>query len=107
MTGKPTEQVAEEQVKVLTIEKTTPIVEKMQRMATLLELGGYAEWSASIFKLAKKYEHEPDDTKHIFLNLYGGMGSLNDLVLYRNGKVLMSENDELDQLRRDLFNLLS
>lgn len=107
MPGKPTEQVAEEQVKVLTIEKTTPIVEKMQRMATLLELGGYAEWSASIFKLAKKYEHEPDDTKHIFLNLYGGMGSLNDLVLYRNGKVLMSENDELDQLRRGLFNLLS
>jgi len=35
------------------------------------------------------------------------MGSLNDLVIYRNGKVLMSENDELDQLRRDLFNLLS
>lgn len=37
--------MAEEQVKVLTIEKTTLIVEKMQRMATLLELGGYAEWS--------------------------------------------------------------
>ncbi|WP_412098720.1 hypothetical protein [Leclercia pneumoniae] len=35
------------------------------------------------------------------------MGSLSDLVLYRNGKVLMSENDEFDQLRRDLFNLLS
>ncbi len=62
---------------------------------------------SSICKLAKKYELEPDDTKHIFLNLYGEMGSLNDLVLYRNGKVLMSENDELDQLRRDLFNLLS
>ncbi|QDK17635.1 hypothetical protein ES815_04660 [Leclercia adecarboxylata] len=76
-------------------------------MATLLELGGYAEWSASIFKLAKKYELDPDDTKHIFLNFYGGMGSLNDLVLYRNGKVLMDENDELAQLRRDLFNLLS
>ncbi len=79
----------------------------MQCMATLLELGGYAEWSASIFKLAKKYELDPDDTKHIFLNFYGGMGSLNDLVLYRNGKVLMDENDELAQLRRDLFNLLS
>ncbi|QFH66337.1 hypothetical protein ACEPWQ_17570 [Leclercia adecarboxylata] len=37
----------------MTIEKTTLIVDKMQRMATLLELGGYAEWSASIFKLAK------------------------------------------------------
>lgn len=39
----------------MTIEKTTLIVDKMQRMATLLELGGYAEWSASIFKLARKY----------------------------------------------------
>ncbi len=91
----------------MTIEKTTLIVDKMQRMATLLELGGYSEWSASIFKLAKKYELAPDDTKYIFLNFYGGMGSLNDVVLYRNGSILMSENDELDQLRHDLFNLLS
>ncbi|CQI88886.1 TPA: DUF6966 domain-containing protein [Yersinia enterocolitica] len=91
----------------MTIEKTTLIVEKMERMATLLELGGYAEWSASIFKLAKKYVIDPDNTRHIFRNLYGGMGSLNDLVLYKNGKILMSENDELDQIRSDLFNLLS
>ncbi len=47
-----------------------------------------------------------DEIKYIFLSFYGGMGSLNDLVLYRNGKVLMDENDELAQLRRDLFNLL-
>ncbi len=91
----------------MTIEKKTLIVQKMERMATLLELGGYAEWSASIFKLAKKYEIDPDDTKYIFLNFYGGMGSLNDLVLYRNGKVLMDENEEMDQLRSDLFKLLS
>ncbi|WP_408612276.1 DUF6966 domain-containing protein [Leclercia tamurae] len=43
----------------------------------------------------------------MFLNFYSGMGSLSDLVLYRNGKALMSENDELNQLRHDLFNLLS
>jgi len=91
----------------MTIEKTTLVVEKMERMATLLEFGGYAEWSASIFKLAKKYMIDPDNTSYIFRNLYGGMGSLNDLVLYRNGKVLMSENNELDQLRSDLFSLLS
>ncbi|WP_185922617.1 DUF6966 domain-containing protein [Hafnia paralvei] len=90
----------------MTTEKAKLVVEKMERMATLLEFGGYAEWSASILKLAKKYVMDPDDTKHTFRNLYGGMGSLNDLVLYRNGKVLMSENDELDQLRSDLFNLL-
>jgi len=48
-----------------------------------------------------------DEIKYIFLSFYGGMGPLNDLVLYRNGKVVMDENDELAQLRRDLFNLLS
>ncbi|WP_336707327.1 MULTISPECIES: DUF6966 domain-containing protein [unclassified Cedecea] len=91
----------------MTTEKTTLVVEKMERMATLLELGGYAEWSVSIFKLAKKYVIDPDSTKHTFRNFYGGMGSLNDLVLYRNGKILISENNELDQIRSDLFNLLS
>ncbi|MGJ0194798.1 DUF6966 domain-containing protein [Pantoea sp. RRHST58] len=88
-------------------EKTKLVVEKMERMATLLELGGYTEWSASIFKLAKKYATGPESTKHTFRNFYGGMGSLNDLVLHSKGKVLMSENDELDQLRGDLFKLLS
>ncbi len=88
-------------------EKTKLVVEKIERMATLLELGGYTEWSASVFKLAKKYSIDPESTKHTFRNLYGGMGSLNDLVLYSNEKVLMSENDELDQLRGDLFKLLS
>lgn len=91
----------------MTTEKTTLVVEKMERMATLLELGGYAEWSVSIFKLAKKYVIDPDSTKDTFRNFYGGMGSLNDLVLYRNGKILISENNELDQIRSDLFNLLS
>ena len=47
-----------------------------------------------------------DEIKYIFLSFYGGMGPLNNLVLYRNGKVLMSESDELAQLRHDLFNLL-
>lgn len=39
-------------------------------MATVLKLGGYAEWSVSIFKLADQYELAPDDTKYIFLNFY-------------------------------------
>lgn len=37
----------------MTTEKAKLVVEKMERMATLLEFGGYAEWSASILKLAK------------------------------------------------------
>ncbi|WP_239954906.1 hypothetical protein [Pantoea sp. Z09] len=91
----------------MTNEKSKAIKTKMERMAVLLELGGYADWSASIFRLAKQYEIEPDVTKYSLLGLYGGMGSLNDLVLYSKGKILIDENEELDQLRSEVFNLLS
>lgn len=91
----------------MTNENSKAIKNKIERMAVLLELGGYADWSASIFKLAKQYEIEPDVTRHSLLGLFGGMGSLNDLVLYSKGKVLIDENEELDQLRSNLFNLLS
>ncbi|WP_282808192.1 DUF6966 domain-containing protein [Hafnia alvei] len=91
----------------MTINKTQSVKEKMERMAALLALGGYQDWSSSIFNLAKKYESDPDFTRHSLLGFYGGMGSLNDLVLYRDGKVLINENEELEQLKSDLFNILS
>jgi hypothetical protein len=34
-----------------------------------------------------------------------GMGSLNDLILYRNGTLLVNENNELDALRSQLYEL--
>lgn len=37
--------------------------------------------------------------------MYGGMGSLNDIVLYKNGQPLIAENDEFDALRTELYNL--
>lgn len=38
------------------------------------------------------------------LNLYGGMGSINDIVLYGNMGILVNENDEFNYLRTKLFN---
>lgn len=40
-----------------------------------------------------------------FLELFGGMGSLNDLVLHQDGKLLSGENDELDRLRERAWEL--
>ncbi|MCT2387996.1 DUF6966 domain-containing protein [Erwinia pyrifoliae] len=37
--------------------------------------------------------------------VYGGMGSFNDLVLHKNGVPLKKENDRLDQLRHELYDL--
>ncbi len=37
---------------------------------------------------------------------FGGMGSFNDIVLYRDGSPLIQENDELDELRTQLYELI-
>ncbi|QND84420.1 Uncharacterized protein ChrSV_2193 [Chromobacterium vaccinii] len=39
------------------------------------------------------------------LSMYGGMGSLNDLILYKDGQPLVKENVELDSLRVKLHTL--
>jgi len=41
------------------------------------------------------------------ISLYGGAGSFNDLVLYRDGKICMEENNELDRLRTGLYNAIA
>ena len=37
--------------------------------------------------------------------MYSGMGSLNDVVLSKDGKILKKENDNLDDLRERLYQL--
>ena len=37
--------------------------------------------------------------------MYGGMGSLNDVVLYRNGQPLIEENIAFSALKSELFDL--
>lgn len=91
----------------MTPEKKLLVKEKMERMAVLLAVGGYDDWSASINNLVNIFEHEPGHVRHTLLNMYGGMGSLNDLLIYVNGNLLVNENEELDHLRTELFDLIS
>ncbi|WP_436286838.1 DUF6966 domain-containing protein [Yersinia frederiksenii] len=56
--------------------------------------------------MADKMSSEPETACHDLLRLYGGMGSLNDLLIYKDGVLLINENEELDQIRSELFNLL-
>jgi hypothetical protein len=77
----------------------------MARMSELLRAGDEAEW-------AERFDHYrlslPGDTTYVLakiVGLYGGMGSLTDIVLYRNGQPLINENDELADLRTKLYEL--
>lgn len=39
--------------------------------------------------------------------IYGGMGSFNDLVLYKDGNPCIKENQKLEELRKKLFEEVS
>ncbi|MFP1760813.1 DUF6966 domain-containing protein [Lonsdalea quercina] len=88
-------------------DKLLDMQSKLKRMALLLNTGGYPDWAHGLTELADKIVISPDIARTELLGLYGGMGSLNDLLLYKNGVLLFDENEELDCLRTDVFNLAS
>jgi hypothetical protein len=77
----------------------------LSRMAELLRLGGRQDWAAALEKFHNESGTNWSITKGKILSLYGGMGSVNDLILYRNGVLLRAENNELDALRSKLYDL--
>lgn len=48
-------------------------------------------------------EEDPDNFVDNIKRLFGGMGSLNDVVFSINGQPLIEENNKLEKLRRDLY----
>ncbi len=74
-------------------------------MAELLNFGGYSDWARSLQKLKLEIEGSFGPTVATILAMYGGMGSLNDVVLYKDGQPLVEENIELDILRCELYHL--
>jgi len=73
------------------------------RMAELLRIGGFSSWGCTLEKFHAEILNEPNETAAKILSLYGGMGSLNDLIVCLDGIPLISENNELDILRLTLF----
>lgn len=79
------------------------IDEVMNRISELLQLGGLDDWAEALESMRRQYAIDPVGGSAKIMSVYGGMGSLNDLVLYREGQPLVKENNELDLLRSKLF----
>lgn len=77
----------------------------LYRTAELLRLAELADWARAFEKFHGEMATDPSATIGNILSLYGGMGSFNDLILYRNGKLLGNENNELDALRSQLYDM--
>lgn len=74
-------------------------------MAELLRIGEINDWAIALESLGKEMAVDPNRASAKILAMYGGMGSLNDLILYRAGQPLTKENAELDALRAKLHAL--
>ena len=77
----------------------------LARMVVLLHFSGRDDWAKALGKLEAKTRSDANANYAEILSMYGGMGSLNDLILYKSGQLLLEESDEFDSLRSDLYRL--
>lgn len=85
-----------------------PDVEALLAAMRSLELhlaGHNAFWADHVRRAADEVAQSDAHGVARFLGLFGGMGSLNDLVLHQNGNPLHAENDRLEALRTRAWDL--
>jgi len=74
-------------------------------MAELLRIDGRTDWANALEKYHGEIANDPSVIAAKIRAMYGGMGSLNDIVLYHKGQLLIAENNEFDALRLKLYQL--
>ena len=84
----------------------------LKKIITVLEDSDETDWLNSFKEITKDYENLTDidnkrELKRELLGIYGGMGSFSDLVLYKDNRLLHEENNKLDLLRRELFEIIN
>jgi hypothetical protein len=84
------------------------IKEVLVEISALLKNHKENEWSTTFNSFLMKIDvEEIGAVKKEVRSIYGGMGSFNDLVLYSNGVLSYRGNVILDELRRDLFDIIN
>ncbi len=71
----------------------------------MITIGGPLDWARALDRCAHRIAKDQDATISEILSTFGGMGSLNDIVLYSDHQPLVKENTELNALRRRLYAL--
>jgi hypothetical protein len=78
---------------------------RLGRLEDHLAKNGASNWATSISRCRAAVENSDARGLGSFMGMFGGMGSLNDLVLHRNGTPMVEENDQLQRLKNDAWSL--
>ncbi|WP_461632407.1 DUF6966 domain-containing protein [Labilibaculum euxinus] len=74
----------------------------------ILEKNNEKQWALAFEEIVEDYElSDSKDISRRILKFYGGMGSFNDLVIYKDNKLIVNENNKLDELRSMLFSKIT
>ena len=82
-----------------------PIRAVITHMSALLRAGHKDEWAERLDQYRAELPHDYDFALSQIIGLYGGMGSLTDIVLYCDGQPLIDENSEFAGLLTRLYEL--
>ena len=81
------------------------ISSNIARTAELLRTFGHPHWADRLEECSLALPRDTAYALSRLMSLYGGMGSINDVVLYENATPLLDENSELQGLLSDLHQL--
>ena len=84
---------------------THKISSNIARTAALLRRFDHSQWADRFEECSLALPQDKAYALSRLMSLYGGMGSINDVVLYENAKPLLDENNELQGLLSDLHQL--
>jgi len=87
------------------------LISVIEKIIELLIYVGESNWITSFKSFRERCDNSDVESLELLRNqilrIYGGMGSFNDLVLYKQGQPLIKENQKLDELRKELFGILN
>ncbi|MCU5771733.1 hypothetical protein N5923_08835 [Erwiniaceae bacterium BAC15a-03b] len=79
----------------------------LKSIAELLRDNGEYNLVKTLDNLYSRADTDPDQFIDDVKRLFGGMGTLNDIVFSKNGRPLIEENNKLEELRRKLYSACS
>lgn len=84
----------------------TKIKELLVQITSLLLENNQNGWAEKFDSFSQKLDTDYDNTLREIKLTFGGAGSFNDVVLHKDGKILISENRELSNLQDQLYDVL-